>query len=611
MQYTIESSHREKRLMAEPRNRALSLGDHGHTVGAPNGPPQAARLALPGTEDVHPLYNDWEIFSQIFRSGPDRTEDHRDLLQPSSSRGNTTAVAESVDAETAAALYRLRCKFEDAMVFRENRAKRTAADSRSHLTPSDATRQQVRESLRTYTIDSESSDNFHGFESHGSMSNSAATIRPNPSTPSPGASPSASPQIEMDFFGAAEWVQSPTFSSRSPDLARSSVSTNRSSISITSNGRLSPSIGLGISTASTTPEHALRSVLSSASLATLSLGDAAFKWTPLCRKVQVERKSLGQVGGKERVIFETHECDVQWKFREDGGMSLRGVYKSKTDGKARLWTTQEFSALGPSIPLTTTIDGEISIDFPRGSFGKLDKHWIDIKYSFGTSEASAAFQTLLYTNNENDTAELLFDRPVRTISSDKNRPECRGRNLRLWKRTEMHFRPEGPVREYALVLLFYTSCLEDKGHWVEEPHYAFESLTQSVYNKTSDKLTKLTLMFSKDPAKSLTSGLLQRRRSSQVSVGSGVPTSPVTVERRDSLGIPGITRTGTGGSTSSSTDPRSSSRLLFGRSKSFSSLGNLNVFEYARLDIEFQSIKDRMSFLEVWKKYPKPQGISA
>jgi hypothetical protein len=211
----------------------------------------------------------------------------------------------------------------------------------------------------------------------------------------------------------------------------------------------------------------------------------------------------------------------------------------------------------------------------------------------------------LYTNNGKDDAELLFDRPVRTISSDKNKPECRGKNLRLWRRTEMHLETSGPVSMDVLVLLFYTSCLEEKGHWVEEPHYAFEWLTESVYSKESDKLT---LVFSKDPSKWTPDKLFRRRKSSQGSTSSEVPTSPVTTRRKDSMGIPGITRSGTGGSIASSAVSIKSSHSIFGRSKSVSRMGNLNSFGYAELDIRFQNSEDRRIFLDVWKKYVKPLG---
>ena len=606
--HNLESSRREQRLMVEPRHRALSVGAQLYTSGGLSAsPPQTSPLPLPAPEDAHPLYKDYKDLDRWLRSEQNRIErEHEPVRVPLS--GAPQAAVESRDDETATILYRLRCKVEDAIAFEENREKRMAAGSRSHLAPSDATKQQVRESLRTYTIDSENSTMFNRFEAHANMDDSTATIRPGPGTPSPKASPSASPHIEREFFGSPEWARSPTFTSRSPDLGRSSVSTTRSSISITSDRRLSPSTGLGISTADTTPEnalsHTLRSVLSSASLATIFLGDAALKWTPLCRKIKVERRWWERGGGKEQVMFEHEDCDIQWKHREDGGMSLRALHRSKKDGKVRVWTTQDFPPLGPSMPLTTTIDGETSIDFPKGSFGKLDKQWIDIKYIFASSEASTAFQTLLYTDNGRIPAELLFDRPIRTISSDKHRPECRARNLRLWRRSEMHLDSSEPVQVDVLVVSFYASCLEEKGHWVEEPHHAFEWLTGSVYNKTSDKLT---LAFSKEPEKWRANKLFKRRKSSQASINGSAPTSPVTAVRKDSMEIPGITRTGSGGSVASSAASIRSSHSNFGRRPS-SRIGKLNAFGYAKLDIEFQNSKDREAFLEVWRKYVKPLG---
>jgi hypothetical protein len=281
-------------------------------------------------------------------------------------------------------------------------------------------------------------------------------------------------------------------------------------------------------------------------------------------------------------------------------MSLRAVYRSETSGQTRPWIRQDFTTLGPSIPLTTTIGPEICMDFPRGSFGRLDKQWIDVNYRFDDPKAAAKFQTLLYTNNGMRPAELLFDKPIKTISSDKQR-ECLNKNLRLWHRSEMHLEPNGPVNVPVLVLLFYTSHVKEKGQWVEEPHYAFEVLKDSTYEKTSEKLT---LEFCKGPATSTSDKLFRRRKSSQASA----PTSPISAMRKDSMEIPGITRSGTNDSTGSLTaSVRTSQSIFSGRSGS-SRLGNVNQHGYARLEIEFGHSKDRKEFLQLWKKYPKPTG---
>jgi hypothetical protein len=267
-----------------------------------------------------------------------------------------------------------------------------------------------------------------------------------------------------------------------------------------------------------------------------------------------------------------------------------------------VWTQQDFPAIGPAIPLTTTIDGEVSIDFPRGSFGTLDKSWADIRYTFADSESSVAFQSLLYTNNGKDAAELLFDRPIRTIFSDKNKPECRGRNLRLWRRTEVLPQPDGPVGADVLILLFYTSCLEEKGHWVEEPHHAFEWLTESTCKKKSDSLS---LVFSKDSENWTSDKLFQQHKSS---TSSNASTRPISKKWEDSMEIPGITRSGTGASSASSIK---STRTFFARSKASTRIGNVNPFGYAKLDIEFQSTRDRRDFVVIWQKYVKALGSAA
>jgi hypothetical protein len=154
----------------------------------------------------------------------------------------------------------------------------------------------------------------------------------------------------------------------------------------------------------------------------------------------------------------------------------------------------------------------------------------------------------------------------------------------------------------VLVLLFYTSCLEEKGHWVEEPHYAFEWLTESVYKKKSDSLT---LTFSKNPAKWTSDKLFQRRKSS---TSINTPSSPTSTKRKDSMEIPGITRSGTGASSASSIK---SARPFFARSKASSRIGNMNSFGYSKLDIEFQNTKDRRDFVDIWKMYVKPLGSLA
>lgn len=331
----------------------------------------------------------------------------------------------------------------------------------------------------------------------------------------------------------------------------------------------------------------------------MALGEAALDWKRISRSVDVERKSV-------KYGAESKNCDVRWRYREDTGITIRAVYNSSQDGKLRSWIEQHFPATGPSIPLTTTYpDGAVSIDFPRNSFGKLDKQYTDIKYTFPSYESAEKFQTLLYTNNGADAAELKFDRPISTISSDKNPTECRGRNLRLWRRTETHLEDDGPVSFDVLVLLFYTSALEDKGHWVEEPHYAFEWLTDTTFKKDSDKLT---LVFSKEASRWKSDKLFQRRKSSSAStVMTAAPNSPSMLSRKrnDSMEIPHLTRSGTKASVASN-DSMKSFKSGLGSGSNPARQGNINRFKYSELEIKFQNKKDRKAFVDVWKEYVKP-----
>jgi hypothetical protein len=613
----LESSKREQRLLAEPRHRALSLGGQWYSSGALNASTQSSPsspLALPAPEEAHPLYKDWEMFNRWLKNEDERMNHDLQLVPRPSSWGDTPAAAPSGDAEISAVLYRLQCEVQDAILFEENRAKRTAIERRSHLAPSDAMKQQVREMppaprQRINTLDTvTSAGSYSYFDTHNTMDASTATMRPDASTPSPKASPSTSPRIEEEYFTSNPWVHSPSASPIIQSNGRLSFSTIGSRNSITSDSHLSPLHGLGInsSTAHTTPDTALsttiRNSLSTPYLAPIALPNSIMSLNKLCRKVKVERKSTSLVHGKSRDIFERETCDVHWCYREDRGISLIAKYRSTRTNHVKVWTQQDFPAIGPAIPLTTTIDGEVSIDFPRGSFGVLDKSWTDIRYTFPDTESSVVFQSLLYTNNGKDPGELLFDRPIRSLSSDKNKPECRGRNLRLWRRTEILAQADGPASANVLILLFYTSCLEEKGHWVEEPHYAFEWLTESICKKKSDSLT---LAFSKDPEKWSSDKLFQRRKSSSSSIA---PTSPISTKRKDSMEIPGITRSGTGASSAASIK---STRTFFARSKASTRIGNMNAFGYAKFDIEFQNTRDRRDFVEIWQKHVKGLGSAA
>ncbi|KAH7077449.1 hypothetical protein FB567DRAFT_478286 [Paraphoma chrysanthemicola] len=613
LRHSLETTKREQRLLLEPRHRAMSVGSPWYTPHDLATSSQISPLALPESEDQSSLYKDWKMFNRCIREQDDH-EIPRHKQEGDDILGRSSADARLRDVQTADALHRLRCEVEDALVFVENREKRSAGERHTHLAPSDAMKQQVREMQpvprpRAYTVDTESSIEFNAFPGRMNLDNSPLTVQPSRNTPSPKASPCGSPQIEQDFFNSGGWTNSPTSTSLSPGPWRSSISTIRSSMSISSDPTLSPGLGIDIHTADTTPEvtlsPTLRTVLSSISLRSLVLGEGALHWSKLCRKVQVERISISRVGSKENVVSESQDCDLHWRYRDDAGISLRASYRSKRDGKARVWIIQDFPSTGPSIPRTTTIDGEISVDFPRSSYGKLDKQWKDIRYTFQDSDSSAAFQTLLYTGNEKNPAELLFDRPVRRISSDRNRPACRGRNLRLWRRSETRLDSTGPLTYDVLILLFFTSVLEEKGHWVEEPHYAFEWMPESVYARRSDELR---LVFSREASKWASDKVFQRRTSSQsVASGDAVPVSPIDAQRRDSMEPPGIPRSGT--DSSLAVPAKFTNPALRGK-RAASGLGRMNRFGYTKLDIDFHTTKDRANFLEVWRKYAKPLGTT-
>ncbi|EMD62187.1 hypothetical protein GGP41_002356 [Bipolaris sorokiniana] len=601
----LEATKQTQRLLDAAPPRTVTLGGRAYSTSALGFSSQHTPLSLPAP-DEHPLFSEWVIFDRWLQSEDERIAREAEHSRPLS-LGDTPAALPSDDDQTAAILYHLRRQVDDAILIEENRTKRMTAEKRSHLSPSDAIRQEVRNMppapSRTYTLDTDHSGNFTGFGQH-QMSSSSETARPSLSIPLSHSPPSVGPRGDS-YFGSIDWAQSPTDTSASYDAGRTSVSTNRSSMSH-SPGSQPRSSSADLSPGGTIPEtlasYSLRRSLSRTSLATMALGEAALDWKRICRSVEVERKSV-------KYGAESRDCDVRWRYREDTGISIRAVYHSSQDGKLRTWIEQHFPATGPSIPLTTTYpDGAVSIDFPRNSFGKLDKQYTDIKYTFSASDSAEKFQTLLYTNNSADAADLKFDRPILTISSDKNPTECRGRNLRLWHRTETHLEDDGPVAFDVLVLLFYTSALEERGHWVEEPHYAFEWLTDACMKKESEKLT---LVFSKDASRWKSDKLFQRRKSSGASTVA-VPRSPASPsssssffsprKRNDSMEIPQLTRAGTKASVASNESFKTAltSAAHPGR------LGNLNRFGYSELEIKFQSKKDRRAFLEVWAEFVKP-----
>jgi hypothetical protein len=207
-------------------------------------------------------------------------------------------------------------------------------------------------------------------------------------------------------------------------------------------------------------------------------------------------------------------------------------------------------------------------------------------------------QKMLYTNNSKDTAELLYDRPVLMLSSDKNKPECRGRNISLWRKEEQQLGPNGLFNVEVLVLLFYTSSLPvDRAHWIEDPHYAFQWLDQSEYKKSSDELV---LIFSKRAEQRNKDKLFKRTQSSKdddvvvepVNLMSAVPTwSSKSMSTVSSVELTRSNRSGDG-----SLDKSVRERQV----------NTLNRFGYSELKIRFMDKRDRKAFLDVWKLYVKP-----
>ncbi|KAF3005978.1 hypothetical protein E8E13_010369 [Curvularia kusanoi] len=601
----LEATKQTQRLLDTAPFRSMSLGGQWYTSNAFASSSRTDPRALPATDEADGLFQEWLVFSRWLKSEDDRIAQEAGLVRPLS-LGDTPAIAPSGDAQTAAVLYHLRRELEDAIVIEENRTKRVAAERRTHLAPSDAVRQEVRNlppvPQRTYTLDSDFSDLFSRFDPPPDLSESMATIRPNNRSPSPTTTLSE-PSREQSYFGQVPAGRVPSISTTDSSFPTSPTSMRSDPM-----------------TADTTPEvgasHSLRSRFSTTSLVTLALGESALEWKRLCRKVQVERRISSE---PPRTI----DCELHWRHTEDAGISIRSVYRSGAGVK--VWTTQTFPATGPSIPLSTSYpDGDVSLDFPRSSYGRLDKKCTDIKYIFAGQEASLKLQTLLYTNNGVDAAELLFDRCVLTVSSNLNRPECRAKNIRLWKKTEDHNDNTVDV----LVLLFYTSALpDDRAHWVEEPHYAFQWLPDDASKKSSDKVT---LIFSKEPGRWNRDKLFQRRKSSSASTTSA--TSSGSILRRDS-GLstrsppaspmlpslrhftnseqshrvsqdgqaPKLVRSDTHTSRLS-TASNKSSQSLFGKT-SRNRTGDLNRFGYNELEIKFQSKKDRKDFVELWQKH--------
>lgn len=295
-------------------------------------------------------------------------------------------------------------------------------------------------------------------------------------------------------------------------------------------------------------------------------------WVKLCRKVRVERVN--------NEYTESTECDLHWRYREDGGLSIRSVYRHEK--QTRLWITQHFPAACPPIPFTAeSPDGDVMVNFPKDSFGNLGKQYTNIRYTFTHQEQSVALQTLLYTNNGLFEAELLFDRPIITVSSNLNKPECRGGNVRLWRRREKQ--KDDDIMVQSLVLLLYTSDLpDDRAHWVEEPHYAFEPLDYTIFEKNTNRVRLVFAQSTKhDGNKSFMRWNIPNIR---LEHGKDLPSWP---------------------SVNTATSFTSSSERLVGLQGPQSPV---NRFGYSELEIHFSNRRDKQEFGELWRKFSFYKG---
>ncbi|PSN65516.1 hypothetical protein BS50DRAFT_60712 [Corynespora cassiicola Philippines] len=587
----LEATKETQRLLAAAPFRAMSFAGKMYT-----------NTSLPHSTSINPrelpdseadVYKDWAMILDMLKHEEERLRIESRNPRPLSC-GDAPTVFDGGDAEKATVLSRWRQEAEAALTLKENRVKRTALEKSTRLSPSSAVREGVRSMpqapLRTYTLETDHSGNFSAFNNNPLMQ-PLATVSPQSMTQSPAQSVAGSPNLEGVEFAPVDWehfLSSPANAAeRTP-----SVSTYRTSATATSEPRIS------FTTAGTTPEHGPQSLVGgpyTTPLELTTLGAGAMTWQILARKVLVER-TLSD-GAQER------ECDLYWRYRKDTGITIRSSVRSP--GKNRPFVTQNFPATGPAIPQTTTIGRTEIINFPLGSCGRLDNHCIDIKYTFNTPESSFALQKLLYTSNGTEDAELLYDRPIQSINSNLNKPECRGKNIRLWGRREPHGGPAGIDDAKVLVLLFFTENLGSKAHWVEEPHYVFEWLDESTYKKSSDKLK---LVFSRKPDSYKRDKVYKRQRKDsrveedqETAVATRRLSSPRDTPNLhpadDFAPLAFLTR-----------PPKSNPQALGGINRPKSAPVTLNRFGYSEFEIKFQSKQDRQDFLAIWKKYVKPLG---
>lgn len=579
-----ESNIQHQRFYESISPRHMNI--NGHPIASSESNYYSPYSALPAPSEADQLYQEWLTFSRWLKSEEERLAGSDSARARLPYRGRPM-LAQNTDDETISVLNRIRMEVDDALVIEQNRV-RGERGRREHAPANDTMRREVQampEYRRAYTL----SDDI-------SMSDSVATIRatrPN----SISISPTGSPQLEPPSPNLGGWGSLVAEPSSASQRRASSVRTTDSRLDAPRAYRSSVS-GSEWSTAATTPDGISPNPRASAlSLANLTLGEPALKWVPLCHKVQVERVTPKGA--------EMKNCDIHWCYREDAGISLRVLYASTSsflpDGRpqAKTWITQDFRSTGPPIPLTTTYpDGYVSIGFPGSTMGHLSKPCSNVSYTFADPAAAKKFQTLLYTDNGQTDAKLLYERPV-CVSSNLYPNECRHTNLRLWRKRGQHNSAFLGIAQQqmpeVLVLLYYTNNLpEDSAHWVEEQHYAFECLSDSALKESSS--TKLKLVFCKDTARRSSTGsklFSQRRRSSNKGRSSIDP-----IEENTALSSGG--RNASRNSQALSITPSVSSSSS---AASASPDESVNCWGYSELKIEFQSKEDRKDFLKIWRAY--------
>jgi hypothetical protein len=510
------------------------------------------------------LYREWFVFESRLKA-EERRLASEGIENYSTPREARLPIPRNGDEATATVLFRLKRQVEDAVLIEGKRTNISTTGKRSHLGPCNGMKQAAHNMsppLQTYTLDTQYSkppQSASGEDTHFSPT---------------------SPQGPLDTL--------------MPPYRTSFVSTTYSSAYMPSDSRSSIAIR-STGTADTSLEDAMSSFAIKSIGTTLAkwvLESGGSEWRRLCRKVQVERESKWE----GRIMKESRKCDLHWQYRDDGGISICSAYRSEQNHKTHGgWTLQQFTSLGPGIPLITSITDDITeIEFPQGSFGRLEKGFTNIRYIVNKPETSMKLQTFLYTNNGKEAANLLYDRPIFTIVSNLNNPELRERNLRLWRRNEVH---NGSCIDVVYILFYTNALLEPEAHWVEEPTTAFQMLTDVVDNKLSDRVT-LVFRDRKSSSKWGTADLLRREPR---------PSSP-----RWRTGYSSESLQDTSEMVSQDSDPMQTTLSPHAKDTesskpTFDELKSFNRFGYSQLEIKFRSKSDCRDFLNIWRQTLDPQ----